>query len=210
MYASLGMRPDITYAVQVLSKFSKNPGEAHWDAVKRVFHYLKGTRDLWLTYGSIGEELAGFTDADGNMAEDRHATSGYAFIVNGGAVSWSAKSQEIVMLSTTESKYVGATHAAKEALWLRSLITQVFKAALTTTTIFSDNQLAIALAKDHQYHARMKHIDVHYHFIRWIIEEGKICLVYCPTEDMVADVFMKVLPSPKVKHFAQELGLVAI
>jgi hypothetical protein len=68
----------------------------------------------------------------------------------------------------------------------------------------------ITLAKDHQYHTRTKHIDVHYHFIQWIIEEGKISLVYCPTEDMVADVFTKALPSPKVKHFAQELGLVTI
>jgi hypothetical protein len=60
-----------------------------------------------------------------------------------------------------------------------------------------------------QYHARTKHIDIRYHFIRWIIEEGKIRLVYCPTEDMVADVFTKALSSPKVKHFARELGLSA-
>lgn len=210
MYASLGTRPDITYAVQVLSKFSKNPGDAHWEAVKRVFRYLKGTRELWLTYGGLGEDLAGYTDADGNMAEDRCATSGYAFIVNGGAVSWSAKRQEIVTLSTTESEYVGATHATKEAIWLRSLISQIFESTLPTTTIFSDNKSAIALAKDHQYHARTKHIDVRYHFIRWVIEEGKIRLIYCPTEDMVADVFTKALPSPKVKHFARELGLATI
>jgi hypothetical protein len=202
MYALLGTCPDITYAVQALSKFSKNPGEAHWDAVKRVFRYLKGTRELWLSYGGIGEELASFTDADGNMAEDCHATLGYAFIVNGGAISWSAKHQEIVTLSTTESEYIGATHAAKEALWLCSLIMQVFEATPTTMMIFSDNQSAIVLAKDHQYHAQTKHIDVRYHFIQWIIEEGKIWLIYCPTEEMVADVFTKALPSPKVKHFA--------
>jgi hypothetical protein len=100
MYASLDTCLDITYAVQVLLKVLKNLGEAHWDAVKRVFHYLKGTRDLWLTYGSIGEDLAGFTDTDGNMVEGHHAMSGYTFIVNGGAISWSAKSQEIVMLSS--------------------------------------------------------------------------------------------------------------
>jgi len=161
-------------------------------------------------YGGIGEEIKGYTDADGNMAEDRRATSGYAFMINGGAVSWSAKRQEIVTLSTTESEYVGATHAAKEALWLRSLISQIFKSTLPTTTIFSDNQSAIALAKDHQYHARTKHIDIRYHFIRWIIEEGKIRLIYCPTEDMIADVFTKALPSAKVKHFANELGLVTV
>ncbi len=146
-------------------RFTKNFGEAHWDAVKRVFRYLKGTRDLWLTYGNNGEKLEGFTDADGNMAEDRRATYGYAFMINGGAVSWSAKKQELVTLSTTESEYVGATHAAKEALRLHSLISQVFDSQLSTTTLFSDNQSAITLAKDRQFHARTKHIDIRYHFI---------------------------------------------
>ena len=210
MYASLGTRPDIAFAVQTVSRFSTNPGVAHWEAVKRIFRYLKGTRELWLSYGSREIELEGYADADGSMMEDRKAVSGYAFIINGGAVSWSAKSQEIISLSTTESEYVAATYAAKEALWLRSLIYEVFGKSLPPTTLFSDNQSAIALAKEHQYHARTKHIDIRFHFIRWIIEEGKVRLVYCPTKDMVADVFTKALPSPKVKHFASALGLVHI
>ena len=210
MYASLGTRPDITYAVQSVSRFSKNPGVAHWDAVKRIFRYLKGTKDLWLSYGGKGKELTGYADADGNMAEDRHAISGYAFILHGGAISWSAKRQEIISLSTTESEYVAATYAAKEALWLRSLLSQLFDTNLEPTTLFSDNQSAIALTKDHQYHARTKHIDIRFHFIRWIVENGSLRLIYCPTEDMVADALTKALPSPKVKHFAKELGLVSI
>ena len=158
---------------------------------------MKGTRELWFLYGGREVDLEGYADADGSMMEDRRAVSGYAFIVNGGAVSWSAKRQEIVSLSTTESEYIAATNAAKEALWLRFLIHQVFGKTLPPTTPFSDNQSAIALAKEHQYHARTKHIDVRFHFIHWIIEEGKICLVYCLTEDMVANVFTKTLPSPK-------------
>jgi len=101
-------------------------------------------------------------------------------------------------------------HAAKEAIWLRLLISQVFKSILLLITLFSDNKSAIALAKDHQYHARTKHIDIRYYFIHWIIEEDKIRLIYCPTEDMIADVFTKALPSPKVKYFACELGLAAV
>jgi hypothetical protein len=210
MYASLGTRPDITYAVQTVSRFTKNPGAAHWEAVKRIFRYLKGTRELWLSYGGIARELTGYADADGNMAEDRHAISGYAFLLHGGAVSWTTKRQEIISLSTTESEYIAATYAAKEALWLRSLISQLFDTTLDATTLFSDNQSAIALTKDHQYHARTKHIDVRFHFIRWIVENGSLRLIYCPTEDMVADTLTKALPSPKVKHFAAELGLVSV
>jgi hypothetical protein len=170
MYAMIATRPDICFAVQTVSRFSTNPGQTHWDAVKKIFRYLKGTRDLWLTYGVENSELTGFTDADGSMAEDRRAVTGYAFLINGGAISWSAKRQEIVSLSTTESEYVAITHASKEALWLCSLITQLFPITLSSTTLFSDNQSAIALTKDHQYHARTKHIDIRYHFIRWIVE----------------------------------------
>jgi hypothetical protein len=210
MYASLRTRPDIAFAVQTVSRFAMNPGMAHWDAVKHIFHYLKDSCEFWLCYGGDGRILEGYANADGSMMEDRHVISGYAFIINGGAISWSAKKQEIVSLSTTESEYVAATYAAKEALWLRSLIYQLFGKALPAMTLFSDNQSAIALTKEHQYHARMKHIDVHYHFIQWIVKEGKLCLIYCPTEDMVADVLTKALPSAKVKHFSRELGLVSI
>ena len=91
MYMSLGTRPDITYAVQTISRFSKNPGQLHWEVVKRIFRYLKGTKEYWLTYGGQVRELRGYADADGSMAEDRHAISGYAFLLHGGAVSWAAK-----------------------------------------------------------------------------------------------------------------------
>ena len=212
MYAMLGMPPDISFMTTTVAKFSNNPRLPHWEAVKRVYRYLNGTKDLRLTFGGETKVLMGYADADGSMAEDHRAISGYAFLIDGGAVSWSTKKQEIVSLSTTESEYIAATHAAKEALWLRSLITQVFgtirDASLShATTLFSDNQSAIALAKDHQYHARTKHIDVRFHFIRWVIEDGKLILIYCPTNDMVADTLTKALPSPKVKHFASELGL---
>ena len=95
----------------------------------------------------------------------------------------------------------------KEALWLRSLLSKVFEPITALTTLFSDNQSAIALTCDHQYHACTKHIDVHYHFIHWVIEQGSLCLIYCPTNDMVADSLTKALPSAKVKHFAAGLGL---
>jgi len=91
MYASLGTQPDITFAVQTLSCFATNPSLAHWEAVKRVFHYLKGTKELWLSFGRRKVDLEGYTDADGSMMEDRRAISRYTFIIYGGVVSWSAK-----------------------------------------------------------------------------------------------------------------------
>jgi hypothetical protein len=107
-------------------------------------------------------DLTGYTDADGSMVEDCHTISRYTFLIHDGAVSWSAKRQEIVLLSTTESEYIVATHATKEALWLQSLIEQLFGVKLDPTTLFSDNQSAITLTKDHQYHACTKHIDIQF------------------------------------------------
>lgn len=160
-----------------------------------------------LTYGGVENVLTGYADADSSMVEDRHAVSGYAFLIDGEAVSWSSKRQEIILLSTTESEYVAATHATKEALWLRSFIGQLFKPFTEPITLFSDNQSAIVLTQDHQYHARTKHIDIRFHFICWVVEEGKLRLIFCPTADMVADTLTKALPSPKVKHFTSQLGL---
>ena len=91
MYAALSTCPNITFAVQMASCFSIKPGPAHWEAIKWIFRYLKGTIDLWLSYGTKKMILTGYTDTNGNMAEDRHAISGYAFLIHGGAVSWSAK-----------------------------------------------------------------------------------------------------------------------
>ena len=110
-------------------------------------------------------------------------------------------------MSTTESKYIMAMHGSKEALWLCSLISEVFGDITSPTTLFSNNQVAIALTHDHQYHPRTKHIDVQYHWICWVVKKGSIWLVYCPTDDMVANALTKALPSAKVKHFAASLGL---
>src|SRR5712671_1311868 len=208
-WAALATRPDIAFAVATVARFAANPGPVHWEAVKRIFRYLAGMRELWLSYGETRRALEGYADADGSMAEDRRAISGYAFLIDGGTVSWSSKRQEIVSLSTTKSEYVAATHGMKEALWLRSLISKVFGKLRDATVMFSDNQSTITLAHDHQYHARTKHIDVRYHWIRWVIEQGSVQLIYCPTNDMVADALTKALPSTKVKHFATSLGLCA-
>jgi hypothetical protein len=182
--------------------------EEPWQsATKRVLCYLKGTKDLWLTFGGSKKELVGYTDADGSMAEDWWAISGYTFILHGGAVFWSCKRQEIVSLLTTESEYIAAMHATKEALWLQMLLSKLFTPVRDPTLLFSDNQSAIALAKDQQYHACTKHIDICFHLIHWVINDSQLSLIYCPTDDMVANCLTKALPSAQVKHFATELGL---
>jgi hypothetical protein len=187
-------RCDITYAVQTVSRFTKNPGTPHWEAVKKIFHYLKGTKDLWLSYGGQQKDLVGYADADGNMAEDRHTISGYAFILHGGAVSWSTKRQEIISLSTTESEYIAATYASKEK---------------PCGFAHSSHNSSTPPVPQQSYFRTINRLS---RLPRTIstTPELSIRLIYCPTEEMVADTLTKALPSPKVKHFARELGLVMI
>ena len=128
-------------------------------------------------------------------------------MVDGGAVSWSSKKQELVTLSTTEAKYMAATHAAKEAVWLRPLRAELFLPPHKPTTLYGDNQSAIALTHGGQYHACTKHINIQYHFIHYIIEASSIKLIYCPTDEQTADVLTKALPSMKAKHFVSAMGL---
>ena len=144
-------------------------------------------------------------DVDGALQEHRRAISGYIFMVDGGAVSWSSKKKELVTLSAAEAEYVAQTHVEKEALWLCRLLTENFKSMDMPTTLFSDSKSAIALAHDGHYHARTKHIN-----IRYIIEAGTIKLFYCPTNDMMANTLTKPLPSIKAKHFTTVLGLTTV
>ena len=176
--------------------------------VKCIYRYLKLTKDLQLTYGSERHDLEGYTDANGGSQEDRHAISGYAFLIDGGTISWSAKRQELVTLSTAEAEYIAATHTAKEALWLHKLFGDILPDLLhPPMTLHCNNQSAIKLVTTDNYHACTKHIDQRYHFICDLNKQDVIKLCYCLTEDMLADMLTKALPKWKVAAQSAALGL---
>jgi|SRR6266702_716370 len=207
MYAAVATCLDITFTVSALSQFLSNLGVTHWEAVKQVFCYLTGTKTFELTYGSERHGLEGFTDADGVMQEHCRAISGYVFLIDSGAISWSLRKQELVTLSTAEAEYVAAMHAAKEAIWLHKLLGKLFPNLLVPTSLYCDNQAALKLATDNNYHAHTKHIDLHFHFIWQTIASGALRLLYCPTEDMVVDILTKALPKWKVVALVTALGI---
>ena len=209
MYAAIGTRPDITFAVTALSQYLQDPGRAHWEQAKRVIRYLKGTRDLELKFGSSGG-VEGFTDASwGNDIDDRHSICGYVFTLNGGAISWSSKKQSVVALSSTEAEYIGITHAAKEATWIRHLLSELYSALILKypITLYCDNKSAIELVKNATFHSRTKHIAIRYHYIREAYNDGTIILDHRGTDDMPADVFTKALDRIKLNKFVRLVGL---
>ena len=208
MYAMLGTRPDIAYAVGIVSQHCTNPNGHHWTAVKRIFRYLAGTRGLGILYGG-GAKSEGFCDSDWGGSADRRSTSGYIFVLNGGAISWASRKQPTVALSSTEAEYIALTQAVKEVLWLRTLFSEIGapQHAREIAQISSDNQGAIALAKNPGFHARSKHIDIQYHFIRQHTDPdtGTITLEYCPTDEMTADILTKGLA--RARHEKHTAGM---
>ena len=164
--------------------------ESHLTAVKRIFRYLKGTIDLSLKFDrSASQTLMGFTDADwAGDRDDRHSTTGNLFIMSGGAVSWLSRKQPVVALSTTEAEYIAFSLATQEATWLKRLLSDITTSPSRPVTINEDNQGTIAVAKNPVSHARTKHIDNKYHYVREALQDGTIDLVYCPTENMIADI----------------------
>lgn len=200
-------RPDALCAVGILAQFVQNPGMVHWNALMRVIAYLNTTKDYWLTFGQGANQLEGYSDADWASQTHRHSISGYTFRMGDGAVTWSSKKQAIVALSSTEAEYVAQTHAAKELIWLRTIIGELNSPFENPTTLHCDNQGAIALAKDNKFHARTKHIDIRYHFIREAVEDGSINMQYIPTNENIADIFTKPLAKAKFERFVQMLGL---
>ena len=163
---------------------------------------------LGLEYNEAGNKhLIGYSDADwgGDLAE-RKSTSGYVFLLAGGAISWSSKKQSTVALSTTEAEYIAMCHASKEAIWLRQLLADINYKILGPTSIYGDNQGCIALSKNPSDHARTKHMDIKYHFVREKVEQQKIVLSFCPSEDMAADAFTKGLTKEKHQRLIKKIG----
>ena len=210
LWPAMILRPDIAYGVGVLEQFIQNPAEEHWEVLKRLITYLGGTKALWLTFGGVsGAEIEGYCNADWASQTQQHSISGYSFLMGRGLISWSSKKQSVIALSSTEAKYVALTHAAKEALWLRMFMGELRGKPHGPIKINSDNQGAIALCKDNKFHARTKHIDIRYHFIRESISNEKLSLGYVPTHENISDVFTKALPKAKFCHFIRLLGLSA-
>jgi hypothetical protein len=214
MYAAICTRPDIAYAVTALSQYSSNPGPEHWSACKRVLRYLSGTRNYGLVYGKTDEDAiisTGYSDADyAANPDDRKSISGYAFMLGGAVYAWSSKKQTTVATSSTEAEYTALAHATRFAIWSRYLLDEMGYAQKDPTVIHEDNQAALALARDPQFHARSKHFDIQNHFIRERIENGTVDPVYCTTDDQLADIFTKPLARPKHEKFTRGLGLLPV
>jgi len=210
LYAAITTRPDISNAVLILSQFNTNPGPEHLTAAKRVFRYLQGTIDLGVEYNSEPiTALEMYSDSNwGTDPDTRRSITGYVSMYAGGAITWNSKKQPTVALSSMEAEYMALSSATREALWLRTMFSELGLDISIPTHINVDNQGTILFAENSGYHARSKHIDIRYHFIRENIASNKVSVSYIPTDENTADIFTKGLTRGKHEYITSLLGMI--
>ena len=178
-----------------------------------MFKYLSSTRNLGITYRHTGGDrldFHGYNDSDyGSCLDTRQSTSGYVFFMAGGPVSWKSARQHSVTLSSTESEYYALTNAAKEASWLRLLLSDLgySQSDIIPTLLYGDNIPSLQLAENPEHHQRSKHIDIQWHFIRNEVRDKKIMLSHVGTELMAADGLTKILGTVAHRRFIKLLGM---
>ncbi|CAL1362597.1 unnamed protein product [Linum trigynum] len=193
-------RPDIAYSVNKLSQYMHSPKSSHWQCVKRLLRYVSGT----LTHGlSIRRSpgalsLSAFADADwaGNL-DDRSSTSSYLVYLGSTLISWRSQKQRTVARSSTEAEYRAIANATAELEWVRNLLHELHHPLAAAPTVYSDNLGATYLSSNPVFHSRMKHLALDYHFVRQLVQAGRLQVSYVPTTNQLADALTKPLPATR-------------
>ena len=212
LFLQMCTRPDLSFAVLLLSQHCASPLPRHFAAARRVLRYLKGTRDLRLHYGgpSSHQAISGLSDADwAGDKSNRASTSAFVWSLAGGPVSWSSKKQSCIALSTAEAEYVALTRAVQEGIWIRSSLLAMDLPCPSSLSIFTDNLAAKSLAENDSIHGRAKHIDIRYHFIRSHVESGLFLISHVSGLLNSADLLTKPLSRPVFLSHVSRLGLVS-
>lgn len=202
-------RPDILFAISLLSRFMHCASEMHLKATKRILRYVKGTIDYGVKFEKCQEfKLYEFFDSDwAGSVDDMKSTSGYCFSLGSGVFSWCTKKQEIVAQSTAEAEFIAATAAVNQALWLKKILCDLLLQLKIKTGIFVDNQSAIAIANNPVCHGKTKHFNIKLYFLREMQQSGEVNLIYCKSADQLTDMFTKSLPINKFELLRQRIGV---
>ncbi|KAI0991940.1 hypothetical protein K3495_g16247, partial [Podosphaera aphanis] len=212
LYLAVHTRPDIAFACSAFSRYLSNPSAQHLKGVDRILCYIKGTINLGIMYdgNSPNSHLHGYCDSDwGGDKGTRRSTSGSVFLLAGGVISASSKSQPNVSLSSTEAEYYAYTSCVQELLWIQQVMSQMMYIGkdIISTRIYSDSQSSLALGENPELHQRTKHIDIKHHFIREHIDSGRVNARHMSTHEMVADGMTKSLSQKKHSRFVEMLNL---
>ena len=205
-------RPDISYAVHIVSQFMAAPRSPHYAAVLRILRYLKGTIFDGLHFFSHSSlTLQAYSDADwAGDPTDRRSTTGYCFMLGDSLISWRSKKQTVVARSSTEAEYRALAATTAELIWLRWLLQDLGIDCSAATQLHCDNQSAIQIAHNDVFHERIKHIEIDCHFIRQHVLQGTITLQSVSSQDQLADVFTKPLSPRPFRVLTSKLKMVSL
>ena len=215
MYAACLTQPGLMYAVMALSRHLSKPTETHMSAARRAIAWVYHHRQLGITYdGDVAPELVGYSDANYAACTDtRRSTSGRVFMLCGGAISWASHMQRVVATSTAESEYMAVSDSAHECIYLRKVVAALFELKADErarpTIIWEDNEACKKWCENPEHHAKQKHIDVAYHFVREQQTEFKTLRVEkIDGTENPADLGTKPLPAPAFeKHLRVMMNL---
>ena len=203
MYAQVCTRPDIAFVVGLLGRYLSNPGLDHWKAAKRVMRYLQRTKDFMLTYRkSDSVEIIGYSDSDfAGCPDSRRSTSGYVFVLAGGAISWKSVKQTLVATSTMAAEFMACFEASIHGIWLRNFVTglRVVSGIERPLKLYCDNKSAVLFSNNNRSSVKEKHIDIKFLSLKEKVQNGQISIEHIRTDSMLADPLTKGLP-PKVFH----------
>lgn len=212
LYIAVNSRPDISASISILARRVSNPTQYDWNEVKRVIRFLKGTKEIKLKLSSIetNDEICfGYADADwAEDREERKSNSGFIFKVYGGVISWYCKKQTCVALSSTEAEFIALAEACQESIWITRLLNDLDVKLDTPIVIYEDNQSCLKLIKNSKFSNRSKHIDTKFHFVKDYVTKNLIECIFCPTEEMVADLLTKPLNGTRINYLQKRCGLI--
>ncbi|GJW91118.1 hypothetical protein Tco_0168671 [Tanacetum coccineum] len=210
MYAMTCTRLDIAFVVGKLSRYTSNPGTQHWQAIQRVLKYLKKTIDYRLTYIGYPLVLEGYIDASWiSNTEYNSSTSGWVFLLGGGAIAWASKKKTCVTGSTMESEFVALAAAGKEAEWLKNLLLEIplWVKPIATISIHCDSAATLAKAYSQMYNGKSKHLGVRHSMIRELITNGVISIEFLRSQQNLDDHLTKGLARDLVIKSVEGIGL---
>ncbi|KAF7565076.1 hypothetical protein PtrM4_045100 [Pyrenophora tritici-repentis] len=213
LFAAVNTRPDVAFPVSRLARFLTNPGPLHQEAADRVLLYLESTKLLSLSFGGDDQLVVASDASFADNTADRKSSQGYVIKLFGGLIAWRANKQDTITTSTTEAELLALSQVAKESMFVRMLLEEL-RVELTekTITIQCDNTQTIRLINEEisQLTTKLRHVDIHNHWLRQEAKRKSIRVVYVPSGEMLADGFTKTLPANNWPQFLTQVGLVEV